>query len=89
MKGFKVVDYISFPFPKLPWRNGIGLGAKAQFASSRWRASAAPAAVAWRAAGDFPQLFSLHAQVLAWNFFLYLFRESPSPFGEREGVLGG
>ncbi len=23
MKGFKVVDYISFPFPKLAWRNCI------------------------------------------------------------------
>ena len=23
MKGFKVVDYISFPFPKLAWRNQI------------------------------------------------------------------
>jgi hypothetical protein len=23
MKGFKVVDYISFPFPKLSWRNCI------------------------------------------------------------------
>ena len=25
MKGFKVVDYISFPFPKLTWRNHIDL----------------------------------------------------------------
>ncbi len=25
MKGFKGVDYISFPFPKLAWHNGIGL----------------------------------------------------------------
>jgi hypothetical protein len=24
LKGFKVVDYISFPFPKLAWRNCIG-----------------------------------------------------------------
>jgi hypothetical protein len=23
LKGFKVVDYISFPFPKLAWRNCI------------------------------------------------------------------
>ena len=26
MKGFKVVDYISFPFPKLTWRNCIDFG---------------------------------------------------------------
>ncbi len=24
MKGFKGVNYISFPFPKLAWHNGIG-----------------------------------------------------------------
>ena len=26
MKGFKVANYISFPFPKLAWRNCINFG---------------------------------------------------------------